>query len=117
MTTPDYSKLYNLNEFSFVAGSDQELIFNVYTSGCVSLDISGANINWRLYRYDNPTVTCLSKTGSLTGSPVNQFMIKIDDTDTSGSNGKFLQTYSITDASGSVIRPGVGIVNIYPFPS
>jgi hypothetical protein len=113
----NYSDLYNLNEFSFIAGSDQELIFNIYTNACALVNISGATIEWKLYRYSNPELTMLSKVGAITGSPVNQFNVKLDAIDTNGSNGKFLQIYSITDSSGSLIRPGVGIINILPYPS
>jgi hypothetical protein len=116
-STFNYDDLLNLNEISFIAGSDQELVFNVYTSACALVNLSGATIEWKLYRYANPNVTMLSKAGSLTGSPVNQFNVKIDGIDTSGSQGKFIQIYSITDSSSSVVRPGFGIVNIGSYPS
>ena len=116
-TTFDYLDLYNLGEFSFIAGSDQELVFNIYTSACALVDLSGATVSWSLVRYGNFDTLLLTKTGYLTGSPVNQFSVKIDDTDTTGSSGKFVQKYSITDASGSIIRPGSGIINIVAYPS
>lgn len=112
-----YSDLFNLSETSFIAGSDEELFFNVYSSGCTLVNLSGATIVWKLTRYNNTTTALLSKAGYLAGSPINRFSVKIDDTDTAGSSGKFIQIYSITDASGSVIKPGMGIINIAPFPS
>ena len=116
-STFNYSELNNLGEFSFIAGSDQELTFSIYTSACALVDLSGATTEWKLYRYSNPDLTMLSKTGAVSASPINKFTVKIDDTDTSGSQGKFIHMYSITDASGSVLKGGYGYINILPYPS
>lgn len=115
--TFEYLNLLNLPEFSFIAGSDQELTFNAYTSACALVDLSGATVVFKMYRYGNPEVTMVSKAGSLTGSPINQFRVKVDALDTAGSSGKFMQTFSITDASGSALRPSMGIVNLIAYPS
>ncbi len=115
--TFDYLNLYDLPEISFVAGSDQELVFNIYTSACALVDLSGATVTWKMTRFGNQSTALLTKTGSLTGSPVNQFIVKIDDGDTSGSYGKFLHMYSVADASGSILRPSAGIINLVAYPS
>jgi hypothetical protein len=116
-STFDYLALTNLGEFSMVAGSDQELTFNLYTSACALVNLAGATSELRLYRYGNPSITMVLKAGSISASPLGRINFRLDALDTAGSSGKFMEILSITDATGSVIRCGQGIVNIIPYPS
>ena len=103
--------IFNLSEMAFIAGEDQEITFNVYTSASVAVDLSGGTITWYLTRYGDSNAV-LSLAGTLSGSPVNQIMVKVADTDTITLAGKYLQQLKIVEASGSVIRPSQGLVFI-----
>ena len=110
-STFPYMTINNLTEFAFIAGSDQNLFFDVYTSGSVAVDLSGASVTWHLARYGTSTAI-VSKSGTVSGSPINKFSVRVVSSDTSGLEGKFIQQYSITDVSGSVIRPAQGLIHI-----
>lgn len=114
--TFDYLNLYDLDEFSFIAGSDQELVFNVYTSACALVNLSGATVTWVMSRWGSNDLL-LSKTGAISASPINRFTVKIDAGDTSGSSGKFVHKYQVVDSSGSTLKPSAGIINIVPYPA
>ena len=111
MSTFSALDIFNLAEISFIGGEDEELTFNVYTSASVVVDLSGATITWYLARLGESDAT-LTLSGTLSGSPTNQIMVKVADTDTVSLSGKFVQQLKIVEASGSAIRPSQGLVNI-----
>jgi len=111
-TTFPFTSPNNLPEITFIAGSNQELEFYVYTSGCAALDISGATITWGLAQFGNPTAI-LTKSGIISASPVNKFTVYLTHADTATlAAKKYIQQYEILDTSGSTANPSQGLVNI-----
>jgi len=111
MATFPYAVRNDLTEFTMIAGTDQELYFNVYNSASALVDLSGASITWNL-GYFGQSSAVVTKSGTYSGSPVGQIRVGLAPSDTASLDGKFLQQYQIVSASGSTYRPSQGIVNI-----
>ena len=111
MTTFPFASPYDLAEIGFIAGSNQTLVFNIYTSASEVVDISGATATWGLAVYGQGN-TVFTKGGVISGSPTNQFKVFLDGTDTASLYGKYIQQYSLVDTSGSIFRPSQGLVNV-----
>ena len=105
-TTFPNSTIYDLPSFDMIGGTDQELTFAVYTSGCVTQSLNGATVTWNLAHLGS-SIASVSKTVSCSGSS-NQFTIKLNAGDTSGSQGDFIHQYTIVDSTGSYIKPSMG---------
>jgi hypothetical protein len=103
---------YDLPEIQFIAGTSQELVFYVYTSASVPVNLSGAGVTWKM-GYFGQNETILGKVGVTSGSQ-NYFTVYLHNADTDGLSGKMIHQYDIVDTSGSTFRPSQGIINILP---
>lgn len=103
----------DLPEFLMTAGEDQELIFNVYDSGCSVINLNSATITWKLAYYGQ-TTSVVTKGGNISGSPVNQFTVDLIPSDTVNLSGKHVQQYTVVDFSGKTYKPSQGIIYIIP---
>jgi hypothetical protein len=103
----------DLTEFSFIAGTKMTLTFDIYDSGSSVVDLSGGTCNWYLSNYGQ-TTAILSKSGSITGSPVNRFVVTLDPADTLALSGKYVQQPYVQDFYGNIYRPSQGIITIFP---
>jgi hypothetical protein len=101
-----------LTEFSMIAGSTQDLFFNIYNSGSALVDLTGATIKWRLAPYGQPT-TILEIDAINSGSPLGQFKVSISGSNTASLSGKYTGQYSMTDISGSVFKQQ-GLILLIP---
>ena len=110
-STFPYTTANDLAEFTMVAGTNQELVFDVFTSASVAINITGAIIVWKLAPYGQ-TTSVATTSGSLAGTPNNRFTVYMLPAHTTGLGGKYIQQYTITDTSGSVFAPSQGIINI-----
>lgn len=108
-----YSSLsaYDLGAISFIAGTEQELIFNIYTSASVAMDLSDKDCTWEMARFGSASAI-LTKTASVSGSPVNRMIVILESDDTASFSGKYIQQPVITSGS-SEYRPSQGVVQIY----
>jgi hypothetical protein len=116
---PTFSNLTinNLQEFSFIAGSYQELYFEVYSSVTgTPIDITGAEYKWVLSPYGQPTYTILNKTGTqdISGSSTNRFVVKLYTNDTDTLSGKFIQQPVIIPVPNYDCKMGQGVITIIP---
>lgn len=102
-----------LDQIKMIAGTEKTLEFLVTNSG-TAMDLSGATCTWFLAPLGVPNFVTLSKSGSLAGSPNNQFNITLLSTDTSALSGKFIQQPVVTTVGGSQYRIGQGIITIIP---
>jgi hypothetical protein len=103
----------DLPEFSMIAGSDQELIFNIYDSGSSMVNLNSATITWSLAYYGQSDAI-VTKSGIYSGSPINQFIVNLIPSDTAGIDGKHIQQYTIVDFSGKTYKPSQGVIYIIP---
>ena len=110
-STYPFAPQNNINEFLMYAGDYQNLSFDVYTSACAVVSLNAASVVWELRPYGT-TIPILTKTGIISASPVNRFHVYLDSTDSESLNGKYTQTYYLTDSSGSTFRPTQGLVTI-----
>jgi len=122
--TDFYDTINNLGILSFIAGSDQELIFTCYQADGISyLNITSGIIIWLLSPWGQPDVTTLELTSTggdiIISTPAGHlyndtFTVTIPTASTYSLNGKFIQQVVITDNPGDTFRPGQGIVLIQP---
>lgn len=110
ITTPT---TVTLPEIIFVGGTKQLLDFYVYTSGCIAVDLNGSTGTWKLSRYGQSD-SVLSKSATITGSPVNKMTVTLDSADTASLEGKFIQQPKITDLAGDSYIPSEGFITIRP---
>jgi len=110
MTSPT---TITLSEVIFVAGTKQILNFDIYTSGCIAVNLNASTCTWKLSRYGQSD-SVLSKNGSVSGSPINRFVVTLDSADTATLDGKFIQQPKITDLAGDSYIPSEGYVSIRP---
>ena len=102
----------NLEKFSFIAGNEYTLTFTVEDSTGSPVDLSASTLSWAMMPYGQ-TDAVLTKSGSLTATQ-NEFNVVLLSSDTSGSYGTFIHQPIIEDFSGSIFRPGQGIIVISP---
>jgi hypothetical protein len=101
-----------LPEFTMIAGSDQDLFFNIYDSGSALVDLTGSTFTWLLAPYGQPT-SVLTKTGTYSGSPVGQIKVALVSADTVSLANKYTQQYKLLDIGGKVFR-AQGLVLLTP---
>jgi len=112
MTFP-YVKPDDLCEFSFVGGTYETLVFDIIDSASAAVDLSSATCTWTMGEYGSGSAQ-ISKSGSISASPVNRFTVTLDASDTISFQGKYMHQPIIEDLSGNVFRPSQGIINIWP---
>ena len=108
-TTFPNSSIYSLDSFDMEAGSSQELTFSI-TSGSNPVNLNAATYSWWLAPFGSQTAV-LTKTASISGA-VSSFTVALNNGDTSGLNGKYIQLYQVVLSSGSYLKPGRGLINI-----
>jgi len=113
MTVASYDILNNLEEKSFIAGTDQLYTFVCYQSDGVNLlSIAGGSATWKLCPYGEFGINTITKTGSIIDA--NSFTVTLDSSDTISLSGKYIQQVSVTDFYGDTFAPGQGIILIFP---
>lgn len=114
--TFDNLVINDLEEFSFIGGTQQELYFYLYDEDGIAIDIAsgGATPSWRLSPYGNPDYAILNIAGSIvtSGSEVNLFKVTISSSSTYDLSGKYTQQPVIIDFDGSEYRPSQGNITI-----
>jgi hypothetical protein len=102
-----------LPEVIFVAGTKQIMNFDIYTSGCIAVNLNGSTCAWKLSRYGQSS-SVLSKNAIVSGSPINRMVVTLDSADTLSLDGKFIQQPKITDLAGDSYIPSEGYITIRP---
>ena len=107
--------IFDLPDYTFIGGSNQNLIFYVNDANGNPVNISTAqSITWKMANWGSGS-SILTKSGSYisSGSSHNSFIVNLLPADTlSLSTDKFWHEYTIVDFSGSSICPSAGVINI-----
>lgn len=112
-TTLSAFSITTLPDRNFIAGTYQEIDFEVYDEGGSPVDISGFTYAWYMSPYGEPSITTLSKTGAyISTTNKNKFRIVLYSTDTLSLSGKFVQQPVITTSPGNDHRPAQGYIII-----
>lgn len=108
-----FSSAYDLSYINFIGGADQNLLFYVYTSSSALVNLNACTIVWKLAPYGQ-SIAIVTKSGSyITNSgSCGFFNVYLPGSDSQLLSGKFVQSYSITDISGSTFIPSMGLVDI-----
>ena len=111
-----YSDLNNLEEISFIGGTEYTLEFTVYDEDSVAIDISTATIVWNMSYYGQQDVNVITYnlSGGITITDISEFEVVLDGSDTINLSGKFVHQAVITDFDGTPFVPGQGIITILP---
>lgn len=102
-----------LDAFSFIAGTEQVLTFDVYDSG-FPVNLVSSTCTWALSPFGRPNDITLTKNGVLSGTPANEFKITLLTTDSLALAGKYIHQPIVRVLSGSVYRVGQGVITIVP---
>lgn len=108
MTSPFV--INDLDDISFISGTEQELTFYIYDSGSVAKNLLGFTCTWEMARYGT-TTSVVTKNATVSGSPVNKMVVTLASSDTPTLSGKFIHQPVITSGS-SEYRPSQGVINI-----
>jgi hypothetical protein len=108
-----WNAVYDLAEFSFIAGAEQVLEFSMFDSGSVALSLNSCTLSWTLGRYGGSSVL-LTKTPVYSGSPVNKMIVTLTSADTQAMSGKYVHQPIVTTVGGVEYRPSQGLINIIP---
>jgi len=100
-----------LADIQFIAGTEQELTFLIYTSASATKNITASTCTWEMARYGSGN-SILTKTAVVSGSPINGMVVTLTTADTESLSGKFIHQPVITDGDTSY-RPSQGIIQIY----
>lgn len=111
MTTA-YEDLNNLDDTSFIAGTQFYMTFNVFDDAGLPINIIASTNKVVLAYYGQPDYTVLTKNGTITG--LNTFVVTFLPADTIGLSGKFVFQAVTIDSAGVVNRPGQGVLTLIP---
>jgi hypothetical protein len=107
----------DLDEISFIAGSEQELQFDLYDSASALLNLSSATCSWKMCQYGDPSYAVVSKSGSyvtISASPINRFTVLLTSSDTDSLSGMFQHQPIVIDYLGTEFHPSQGLITIWP---
>jgi hypothetical protein len=100
-----------LEPFSFIAGTDFELMFSVCDEGGVPLDLSTSIVKWTLSPYGESWNT-ITIDGIVVEAGV--FIIKVSGNKTRGLSGRYVHTPILISSDGSEYYINQGVINIIP---
>jgi hypothetical protein len=105
-----------LGELSFIGGTYQELIFDVYDASGSPIDVSSYTFDWYLSPFGQPDVVSVIKTGTSASSSgyVYRFVVALNSEDTATLSGKYIQQPVLTTAPGYEFRLAQGYINVIP---
>ena len=113
MSTFSCITINDLEQIQFIAGTEYLLTFSVYDASGSPVNLSTATTSWVMSPYGE-SVAALTKSGSVSGSVANNFMVTLYAGDTSGSSGVFIHQPVIVDFGGGEFRPSQGKILITP---
>lgn len=102
--------LNSTQEISFIAGTTQNIEFEVVESSGTPLDLSSATVEVRFSPYGNNDYNVLTKQGVI--FDVNKFNIILNSVDTINLSGLYSFQPIITDFQGKPFKPLQGTVYI-----
>jgi len=107
-----YNQINSLEEFSFIAGTDYTLTFNVYEEdGVTPQNIGGASVKWVLSPYGQ-SYNALQIDADLLDD--YSFEVVIPAASTANLSGKYIHQPVITSFYDEEFRPAQGVVLILP---
>jgi hypothetical protein len=113
--SPFQNVIFNdLSEMSFIAGTQQFLIFDVVDTAGSPINLSSSTCTWVMSPYGQPNYVALTKTGVLAVSPNNRFTVTLQSVDTRTLSGKYAHQPIITDLTGNEFRPSQGVITVIP---
>lgn len=116
MSRASYSSLNNMEEISFISGTNYILDFTIDSGSGTLLELTGKEFEWRLAPYGEKSYAVLTKEDADFESPDPDLYTKrliLGESDTLDLSGKYVQQIIVTDILGDLVyRPGQGIVTI-----
>jgi len=106
--------IYNLADFSFIAGSEYILEYTVYEdNGVVPVDISSGTAKLYVSPLGQPEYVALEKNGVISVT-TGVFTVTLELADTQGLSGKYVQQPVVYDFAGKEYRLGQGTFTVIP---
>jgi len=102
----------DLDQFSFIGGTEQSLSFTVVDSAGSSVDLRTATCTVVFSPYGQNNYAAMTITGSVVDATPNTFTATLTGSSTETLSGKYTMQPCIVDVSGKEYRPSQGIVLI-----
>jgi hypothetical protein len=100
-------------EFSFIAGTNQTLTFDIYDASSSPIDIRNGVCAWTMAQYGKPQNATLILAGTASGSSTPyRFTVSVSGSLTQSLSGKYIHQPVYFDANGNEYRPGQGNILI-----
>jgi hypothetical protein len=100
-------------EFTFIAGTNQTLTFDMYDASSSPIDIGNGMSAWAMSPYGQPQNATLILAGTNSGSSISyRFTVPISGSLTQSLSGKYIHQPVYFDAQGMEYRPGQGSILI-----
>lgn len=115
MSRTSYSVLNNMEPVQFIAGTDRIFQFQLLASDGdgLPIELTGKTFQWKLAPYGEKSYAVIEKEDADFTSPdITTKQLVLAAADSENLAGKYVQQPIITDADGTVYRPGQGIVTI-----
>ena len=104
----------DLAKFSFIAGTEQILTFDIYDANKQAVDLSFATLTWTMSYFNDPTYAVLTKTGVIDAQKIYRFSVTIASADTLTLSGTFVHQPVVVDYLNNEYRPSQGSILIIP---
>jgi hypothetical protein len=104
--------LDSLEPFSFIAGTDFELTFNIYDEYGTPIDLFDSEINWILSPYGRPDKVSLTLEGNVVDN--GKVVVTLSERNTKYLDGKYVHQLFIDSATGTKYCANSGIITIFP---
>jgi len=107
-----WNTVYDLPDFTFIAGTEQEFTFNILDSASAAMSLTSCTCTWEL-AYFGSASSVLVKTATTSGSS-NVMVVTLASGDTTGLSGRFVHQPVVTTLAGKEYRPSQGLITIAP---
>jgi hypothetical protein len=102
----------DLDPFTFIASTPQELTFEIYDDAGNAINLVGTKPYWVMSPYGNPQYATLTIDGVISGSVINNFKVTISGSSTINLQGKYTHQPVVKDISGREYLPSQGTILI-----
>jgi hypothetical protein len=105
---------FSLDEFTMIAGDEQEFVYSVLDSDGNVVDLNAATAIVKIFPYGDPAYNVLTLNASISASPVNQVTATLTSACSVDLSGTYVHQCTVTDYLGKIHIPAQGKILIFP---
>lgn len=108
-----FNTVNDLEEDSFIAGTNRVYRFLITNPAGDAVDLSSCDCFWKMSPFGS-SASVLSASAVVSGTPINEMVVTLYSNDTKDLSGKFIHQAIIIDVTNQEFRPSQGIITIFP---